>query len=1146
MVGEGAQHASFLVYHNCLPIPVTISIVHAWCTREERRALWSGLLRDKPLHGPWLVGGDFNVVVETGEKKGGLPFPCSLSLDFLDFMSSAELFDAGFSGSSFTWCNNRLGRARIWKRLDWLLLNASCYDVGLAVSVSHLARDPSDHSPLLLSVKTREEGKPLPFRFINAWTTYAGFRDVVQSSWQQGCSGSPFQIVCSKLTRLKADIKGWNKRCFGNIFANSRRAEEAVLEAEKRVEEEGSSDAQESLQRANVEWRRCLLDDQGYWIDSEEGIGAEAVRYFSSLFSAEPTSSWDLSPIIPRLIQESDNELLERVPSMEEVRRVIFAMDGDSAAGPDGYTGKFFTFAWDIIAQDIYNAVVSFFCGEEVPRRVTATFILLIPKVQNPASFAQFRPISLCNFLNKVLFRILAERLAPLLPRIISLNQSRFVRGRQISDNYLLTQEVISGIGRKNRGGNVALKLDMTKAYDRVSWVFLVNVLRTFGFGERWIDMVWRLISNPWFSVLLNGTPHGFFPASRGLRQGDPLSPSLFILAAEVLSRMLNQLLHRPGFCGFKVPRACPSITHLGFADDILIFSSASTCSLKMLMETLARYEGVSGQSINSAKSGFMVHVTLPRGKRALIQRITGFSQKEFPVRYLGCPLFVGRQKKEFFQDLSNAVYSKISSWKNRLLSPGGKVVLIKHVLSSIPLHLLAMAHPPKSTLGSLERLFANFLWRAVEGIDRHHWIRWRDLCAAKEEGGVGFRSLSDVARAFSVKLWWRFRQQSSLWAIFMMAKYVTHAHPGMVGGSVGASVTWCRMLQVRELAERHITFVIRSGNSHFWFDNWLGSGSLSSRLGSVSDHRIADFLLDGRWNYQLLAEWMPADIVAEIIRFTLPRIEEGEEDVMVWAPSQSGVFTVRTAFELVRCHGPRSFIFSRNIWKARNKARFEGVVYSPHAIRGFIFDDIRNLFSLKYPGSSWALPTWQLFYESLGSRRGHVSFRLVKWLRPAMGELKLNTDGCSRGNPGRAGGGGVLRDGEGKFLFAFSTFTGSCSSIQAEARALLFGVQLCIARGHVRVHMEVDSLVLAHIVQRVARCPWSIDMEVRSLLQLLPHVVSITHYFREANQVADILSNVGCDDGYDRTYYHLSELPSHARGAFRLDRLGLPSLRKC
>ena len=146
--------------------------------------------------------------------------------------------------------------------------------------------------------------------------------------------------------------------------------------------------------------------------------------------------------------------------------------------------------------------------------------------------------------------------------------------------------------------------------------------------------MVWRLVSNPWFSVLINGMPRGFFLASRGLRQGNPLSPSLFILGAEVLSRMLNQLQLHPGFCGFKVHRINASGQRIN----------------------------ASGQRINAANSGFMVHSTMPRGRRAAIQRITGFSQKVFHVRYLGCPLFVGRQKKAFFQDLSNMVYSKINS----------------------------------------------------------------------------------------------------------------------------------------------------------------------------------------------------------------------------------------------------------------------------------------------------------------------------------------------------------------------------------------------------------------------------------------------------------------------------------------------------
>ncbi|XP_071909763.1 uncharacterized protein [Coffea arabica] len=428
LVDEGEQYFSFLVYHNLFPAPLTISFAHSFCTGKERRALWSGLLWDKPSHGPWLVGGDFSIVVETGEKKGSLSFRLSKAIDFLNYMSSAELFDAGFSGSSYTWC----------------------------------------------------------------------FRAVVKASWQQECIESPIQIVCTRLSRLKGAIKVWNKQWFGNIFDSARKAEETVLVAEKRVEEDDSSAAQESLQRANAEWWWYLLVEGSFWKQ-----------------------------------KLSDNDMLEKVPTIEEVQCVVFGMDGDNAASPN-----------------------RFFCEVELSRRATATLIVLIPKVQNLSSFAQFQPISLCNFLNKVLSRILTERLAPLLPRIVSLNQSGFVRGRQISDNFLLAWECLSAI-----------------------------------------------------------------------------------------------------------------------------------------------FEVVNGDA----------------GK----------------IR---------------------------SSWKNRSLPPSRKIVLIKHVLSSIPLHLLVAVSPPKSVLATVERFVANFLWGSDEGGSKHYWICRKDLCAAKEEGGVGLRSMADVVDAFSIKLWWRLR----------------------------------------------------------------------------------------------------------------------------------------------------------------------------------------------------------------------------------------------------------------------------------------------------------------------------------------------------------------------------------------------------
>ena len=271
----------------------------------------------------------------------------------------------------------------------------------------------------------------------------------------------------------------------------------------------------------------------------------------------------------------------------------------------------------------------------------------------------------------------------------------------------------------------------------------------------------------------------------------------------------------------------------------------------------------------------------------------------------------VGRRKKAYFQNLITTVAATIASWKNRLLSLGGKVVLIKHVLSSLPLHLLATVSPPKSVFATLEHLFANFFWGSDEGGLKYHWIRWKDLCAPKKEGGLGFRSLDAVFNAFSIKLWWRFRQNASLWANFMMATYCSNAYPGMVVRSEGASHTWRRMLHVRDIAEQHITFIIHSGDSNFWFDNWLGSGPLAMRLGSVSDHKVSYFLVDGRWNFQLLGLWVPPVIINDIRMFSLPQIENGVEDLMIWAPSQSGVFTLSSAFNLVQSHKQRSFMFS-------------------------------------------------------------------------------------------------------------------------------------------------------------------------------------------------------------------------------------------
>lgn len=187
------------------------------------------------------------MILDAEEKRGGRPFRVGEAAKFIEFMAGAGLFNGGSSGSRFTWCNNRQGRARIWKCLDRLLLNSECWDTALSVGMSYLAHHPSNHTPLLISTSTRLDGKAQPFRFINTWTQHEEFLGMVEDSWQQECGGSPLHILCSKLQRLKKCIQAWNKERVGNFTDNVKEVEAEVARLEVCLEEGGSEMVQLEL-----------------------------------------------------------------------------------------------------------------------------------------------------------------------------------------------------------------------------------------------------------------------------------------------------------------------------------------------------------------------------------------------------------------------------------------------------------------------------------------------------------------------------------------------------------------------------------------------------------------------------------------------------------------------------------------------------------------------------------------------------------------------------------------------------------------------------------------------------------------------------------------------------------------------------------
>jgi hypothetical protein len=212
-------------------------------------------------------------------------------------------------------------------------------------------------------------------------------------------------------------------------------------------------------------------------------------------------------------------------------------MDPLKAPGPDGFPACIFQHNWDILHQEVCDAIKYFFDTCKLDSSINSTVIALIPKTKNPKSVLDFRPISLCNVVYKVLSKVLANRLKVVLPSIISESQSAFISGRLITDNIIAAFETMHSMHTRmwGRTGYMGIKLDMSKAYDRVEWLFLEAVMAKLGFDPLWIKMIMVCVSTVSYSVAVNGNVVGKIFPSRGLRQGDPISPYLFIFVLRLL-----------------------------------------------------------------------------------------------------------------------------------------------------------------------------------------------------------------------------------------------------------------------------------------------------------------------------------------------------------------------------------------------------------------------------------------------------------------------------------------------------------------------------------------------------------------------------------------------------------------------------------
>ena len=275
--------------------------------------------------------------------------------------------------------------------------------------------------------------------------------------------------------------------------------------------------------KATQRFRRNKIEGiknvRGQWSDPKD-VAKELLDYYSELFTLTQACQPDLAlEAVPRLVTKEMNKDLLAEFTEEEVKKSLNQMAPLKAPGPDGMPPLFYQHYWKLVGKDITTSILSFLNSATLPEHLNHTFITLIPKVKNPELVSQFRPISLCNVLYKIFSKVLANRLKEILPHIITEHQSAFTKDRLIFDNNLIAFESLHNMQnhKSTKEGYMAIKLNMSKVYDRVEWPFLECVMKKLGFNERWITLMMLCMSSVSYSILINGAPQGFIRPTRGI-----------------------------------------------------------------------------------------------------------------------------------------------------------------------------------------------------------------------------------------------------------------------------------------------------------------------------------------------------------------------------------------------------------------------------------------------------------------------------------------------------------------------------------------------------------------------------------------------------------------------------------------------------
>ena len=835
---------------------------------------------------------------------------------------------------------------RWFSTVDWELCFPNCLLQALSSSMS-------DHCPILMSTNVSFLRKSR-FHFQSFWPSLAGYQEAVAAGWfavEQ--HHDPFIDLQNRLRATARVLTRWSQRRVGNIKEQLLMANEVILQMDKAMEQRVLNDDERwlrgqlkkkvlglaSLERTIARQRSRLV-----WIQEGDAntaffhLHANGRKRKNHIFKLKKDSETVTDPrdmemmatnhfvdMLGQPVQRGhtldlaalnlpavDLEELELPFSEEEIWAAIRSLPPDKAPGPDGFSARFFQSSWTLIKETVMRAICCFDTADGRGfSRLNEAYITLLPKKEGAVEVGDFRPISLLHSVAKIVSKAMALRLAAPLPFLVNSNQSAFVKGRSIQDNFFMVQHSIRSLHRR-RVSAIMLKVDVAKAFDSVAWPFLLEVLRHRGFGPRWISRLVTLFSTANTRVLINGNPGEKFWHARGLRQGDPVSPTLFIMIIDVL----NAAFQLAEECGLFESLERVGIRHRLslFADDVVLLIKPIPEEAEAALQLLRVFGEASGLRCNLAKSS----ASPIRCEGLDLRQVTTILScpiKPFPIQYLGLPLSLVRLSKTDLQPLVDKIAGHVPTWKASLLERSGRLVLLDSTLTATPVYHMLSLDLPQWFFNSVNKILKGFFWSAATEARRGQCVvAWDMVCSPKELGGLGVKNLKLMNHALRMR--WRWMQLVDRDKPWQGLDFTIPDE----AEQVFLTATKCELGNGLSL--------------NFWRDRWMEGQSMKQRAPNLwstirpaaKRASVAEALNNNAWIRAISGE-ISVPAIVEFMQvcdyLQTIALAPAEEDRVTWRLSPAGVYSAKTAYEAFFL-GRTTVPCAKLLWSAKAPLKYK------------------------------------------------------------------------------------------------------------------------------------------------------------------------------------------------------------------------------